>query len=180
MLEFSLAYRNIQPELIELFRRTFSESENAEEGELIANLVKELLHLTNDEDKFVVSAHNDETLIGCIIFSRLTFAGDERTVFMLSPVAIDTAMQKQGLGQLLIKHGLETIQQSGVDIAVTYGDPTFYHKVGFQQVTEELVPPPMKLNYPEGWQAQSLTDEPLSQLIGTSQCVTPFNKANLW
>ena len=163
-----------------LFKRTFADSEGAEEGAVIHDLAHALLTTTPEDDLRVFSAEEDGTLTACAIFTRLRFAGDPRAAFLLSPMAVATAHQGQGVGQALIRHALETLRAEGVDVAVTYGDPNFYGRVGFEPVSADTVPPPQPLNMPEGWIAQSLTDAPLTALAGPSVCVPALDRPDVW
>jgi putative acetyltransferase len=99
---------------------------------------------------------------------------------MMAPVAVATAHQSKGIGRRLITHALDALRQEGVDIAVTYGDPAFYGRVGFEPVSEADLPAPQPLNQPQGWIAQSLTDEPLTPLSGPAACVAAFDDPALW
>jgi putative acetyltransferase len=99
---------------------------------------------------------------------------------MMAPVAVATERQGKGIGQRLIAHGLDALRQEGVDIAVTYGDPAFYGRVGFNPVSEADLPAPQPLNQPQGWIAQSLTDAPLTPLRGPARCVAAFDDPALW
>ena len=65
-------------------------------------------------------------------------------------------------------------------LALTYGDPNFYSKVGFGVVSEQVVPAPLKLSYPEGWLAQSLVGDEIEPIAGKSYCVEAFNKPEIW
>ena len=162
-----------------LFRATFTASEGAEEGELIGGLARRLMAQTPPDDLRVFSAWGSSHLTGAILFTRLAFA-DDRTVFLLAPVAVATDRQGQGVGQALIRHGLGALRAEAVDIAVTYGDPAFYGRVGFLPVTEADIPAPHALNHPQGWLGQSLTDAPLSPLQGPARCVAAFDDPRLW
>lgn len=122
----------------------------------------------------------DEAVIGGIFFSRLSFSDDDRVAFVLAPVAVATERHRQGIGQKLIAHGLQTLKNDGVDVAVTYGDVNFYGRVGFAPITGEDVPPPFPLQYPEGWLGQSLNDAPLHPFQGSSSCVEAFNDPAFW
>ncbi len=159
---------------------TFSASEGTDEGQLIGDLASGLLRETPAEDLYVFTALADNVLIGAIFFSRLRFDGDPRTVFVLAPVAVKTDQQGQGVGQRLLSFGLEALRGEGVDIALTYGDPNYYSKVGFRQITETDVPAPFTLNHPEGWLGQSLTDQPLGSVTGPSRCVAALNDPAFW
>lgn len=163
-----------------LFASSFSDSEGAEEGALIGALAHRLLAETPPQDLRVFTAWEDGAILGGIFFTRLTYPNDPRTVFMMAPVAVATAHQGQGIGQRLIAHGLDALRQEGVDIAVTYGDPAFYGRVGFQPVSEAELPAPQPLQQPQGWIAQSLTDAPLSPVNGPARCVAAFDDPALW
>jgi len=163
-----------------MFTDAFTASEGEAEGALIGALARRLIVETPAADLRVVTAWTDGALLGCIFFTRLAYEGDPRTVFMMSPVAVATAHQGNGIGQRLISHGLDALRQEGVDIAVTYGDPAFYGQVGFAPVAEADLPAPQTLSQPEGWIAQSLTDAPLTPLHGPVRCVAAFDDPALW
>ncbi|MEA3642520.1 MAG: N-acetyltransferase [Lamprobacter sp.] len=177
---FSTDTQGREEALIELFRATFTASEGAEEGTLIGDLVRNLLASTAQPDRFVFIAEENGALIGGILFSRLTYEQDQRTVFVLGPVAVATEQQGQGIGQRLLNHGLAALRSAGVDIAMTYGDPGYYAKVGFRPIREADAPAPFKLKQPEGWLAQSLTDRAMTSLQGPSRCVEALNDPVFW
>ncbi|MBK5938165.1 GNAT family N-acetyltransferase [Halochromatium roseum] len=166
--------------IIELFRATFTASEGAEEGALIGDLVHNLLANTAEPDRFVFTAEKDGAIIGGILFSRLTYEQDQRTVFVLAPVAVATDQQGKGIGQRLLNHGLAALRSAGVDIVMTYGDPGYYAKVGFKPISEADAPAPFKLQQPEGWLAQSLSDRAVTPLKGPSRCVEALNDPVYW
>jgi predicted N-acetyltransferase YhbS len=93
---------------------------------------------------------------------------------------VATAHQGRRIGQRLIGYGLDALRQEGVDIAVTYGDPDYYGRVGFAPVAVADVPAPHPLGQPEGWIAQSLTEAPLTPLRGPARCVPAFDDPALW
>lgn len=179
-MDYSTDYETHADAIAELFASTFTASEDAEEGALIGTLARRLIAETPTEDLRVVTAREDGTLLGGIFFTRLTYAGDPRTVFMMAPVAVATARQGQRIGQRLIAHGLKLLRQEGVDIAVTYGDPAFYGRAGFKPVPEADLPAPQPLQQPHGWLAQSLTDAPLTPVCGPARCVSAFDDPALW
>lgn len=179
-MDFSTDYETHAERIVDLFGATFTASEGAQEGALIGDLVRRLIAQTPAEDLRVFTAWEDGTLTGGILFSRLAYEGDPRTVFMMAPVAVATEHQGKGIGQQLITHGLDVLRQEGVDIAVTYGDPAFYGRVGFAPVSEADLPAPHALQHPEGWIAQSLTEAPLTPVSGPVRCVDAFNDPALW
>ncbi len=173
---------NVRPDaetIAAMFKATFTASEGAEEGTLIGDLVRRLLAETAPDALRVFTAWDGGALVGAILFTRLVF-DDPRMVFMLAPVAVPTDRQGEGIGQALITHGLDVLRNEGVDIAVTYGDPAFYGRVGFAPVTEATIPAPHFLQHPEGWQAQSLQGAPLTPLKAPASCVGGFDDPRLW
>jgi putative acetyltransferase len=142
--------------------------------------VRKLLAGTAPEDIFVFTAEEDGAIIGGIVFSQLTYEQDGRTVFVLAPVAVATRRQGQGIGQKLLAYGLRELRRAGVDIAMTYGDPNYYAKVGFTPVSEADAAAPYELNHPEGWLGQSLTESPMTPLKGPSRCVAALNDPVYW
>jgi predicted N-acetyltransferase YhbS len=179
-MDYSTDYIPHAPAIAALFTATFTAAEGAEEGALVGALARRLIAGTPAKDLRVFTAWDDGALVGAIFFTRLTYGGDPRTVFLMAPVAVATARQGEGIGQRLIAHGLEALGREGVDIAVTYGDPAFYGRVGFLPVAQADLPAPHPLNLPQGWIAQSLTDAPLTPLLGPARCVAAFDDPALW
>lgn len=179
-MDVSTDYATRSTDIAALFRAAFESSEGTEEGALIGELARRLMLETSAEDLRVFIALQDGVPVGSIMFSRLGFEGDTRSVFMLAPVAVATERQGRGIGQKLIGHGVDALRKEGVDIAVTYGDPNFYGRVGFAPVCETVVPAPHTLRQPHGWLAQSLTKAPLTPLTGPAHCVEVFDNPDLW
>lgn len=179
-MDLSTEYETRADEIAALFRASFTASEGAEEGALIAALAHRLIAETPAEDLRVFTAWDGGALVGGIFFSRLTLADDPRRVFMLAPVAVAPLRQGEGIGQRLIAHGLDALRREGVDIAVTYGDPAFYRRVGFGPVAEADLAAPHALGQPHGWLAQSLSGEPLTPARGPARCVAAFDDPALW
>ncbi len=179
-MEFSTGPNGREDEIIRLFETTFTASEGTREGALIGHLVRRLLCGTAPQDTFVFTAEEGGQIVGGIVFSRLRYALDDRTVFILSPVAVAPARQGTGVGQKLLAHGLDSLRMAGVDIVMTYGDPNFYAKVGFVPVSVSDAPAPHRLNHPEGWLWQSLTGHPPPPLKGPSRCVEALDDPVFW
>lgn len=179
-MDITTDYKNQSGEIIALFTDTFTASEGADEGRLIGTLVTDILATVDAADLFVFSAREAGKLIGTIVFTRMGFARDDRTVFVLAPVAVAPDQQGKGVGQRLLRHGLDALRQSGVDIALTYGDINFYGRVGFARITEAEARPPLPLTYPEGWLGQALSGDRFTPLAGPSRCVAPLASPDYW
>ena len=162
-----------------LFTKVFSDAEGQTEGQLIGNLSKEIMTSTATQDLYGFVAMENKKIIGSILFTKLTFQNGINS-FLLSPVAIHTSHQGKGIGQKLISFGMNHLKESGVNIIFTYGDPSFYSKVGFKQITEKTAKAPFELSQPEGWLAQSLVSDEIKKISGNSYCVEAFNKPEIW
>jgi putative acetyltransferase len=98
-------------------------------------------------------------VVGHIAFSPMKINSMDCKWLALGPVAVAPARQRQGIGQRLVRAGLETIQKLGVEGCVLVGDPAYYRRFGFENPATlgmEGVPPevimclPMSDTMPEG------------------------------
>ena len=174
-MDFTMIHGERTGEIIDLFRATFADSEGAAEGDLIGQLVERMFATVEADDIHVFLALEGGSLSGAAIFTRMEYPQDDRTVFILSPMAVATSQQGTGVGQALLNYALARLRENGVDVALTYGDISFYSKVGFRQIPQTTAQPPLPLQYPEGWLGQSLIDRPLDPLQGASSCVDALN-----
>lgn len=169
-----------QADIITFFSNVFSDSEGPEEGKLIGQLVSHLCPSIDDQTTLCFAALEGESIIGAIFFTKLFYDKNTVNVYMLAPVAVSTEHQGQGVGQQLINAGLNILRARGVDVVVTYGDPGFYTKVGFQPLSESMIQAPLKLSMPEGWIGQSLTEQPINAIDERPSCVDAFNNPIYW
>jgi len=178
-MEFLKFSPNDQKAIRQLFIRTFTDSEGETEGNLVGKLADDLMTNTDAIDLQGYVATENEQIVACIFFSRMTFS-DDVNAFLLSPVAVLTSFQGQGIGQKLINFGIDCLKEQGISLILTYGDPAFYSKVGFKQISVTMIKPPFKLSQPEGWLGLSLYGEEIKPVAGNSSCVTAFNNPLLW
>ena len=179
-MELLTGHTGREAQIIDLFTSTFTASGGEEEGALIGELARKLLGGTAPEDRLVFTSEEEGAILGGIVFSRLRYEQDDRTVFVLAPVAVAPLQQGKGIGQRLLSHGLAALRSAGVDIVMTYGDPNYYARVGFMPVSEADAPAPFPLNHPEGWLAQSLTARAMAPLKGPSRCIEALNDPGFW
>ena len=113
------SYKHIQnfspkmPQIIDVFYDSFAESEGIDEGDLIQSIVENLLGNTANSDLFVFGAIYHNSIIGCAIFSRLTYLHDPRNVFILSPMAVHPNHQNNGIGQNLLLESIGFLKNKG-------------------------------------------------------------------
>jgi putative acetyltransferase len=171
--------KNNQNELTNLFTSVFGLSEGEKEGELIGNLVSKLSAEIDNQEIICVGSCEGDVIIGSIFFTRLDFR-ELIDVYLLAPVAVRKEYQRMGVGQALINFGLNELKNRSVSVVITYGDPSYYSKVGFQSLSENLIQAPFKLLMPEGWLGQSLTEEPIPMIKEPPACVEAFNDPVFW
>ena len=133
----------------------------------------------DNQDIVCVGAYEEELIIGAVFFTRLEFKKDI-LIYMLAPVAVTTKHQGKGVGKALINYGLNELKHKSVAVVITYGDPSFYSKIGFQQLPESIIQAPLELSMPEGWLGQSLTKEPIPTIHERPRCVEEFNNPVYW
>ena len=166
-------------ELAELFTSVFTISDGEEEGVLVGGLSSAFASNIDNEKILCFGVYNNGILIGAIFFTLLKFNHSSQ-VYMLAPVAISTEYQKKGIGQALINYGLSELKKRSVNVVVTYGDPSFYSKVGFEPLSENIIQAPLKLSMPFGWLGQSLTGESIPIINERPECVKQFNDPVYW
>ena len=92
-MEFTTGFAGCERALVDLFAAAFAASEGAEEGVLIAGLVRDLLSSTPAADLWVFRAEEDGRPIGAAVFTRLTYAEDPRHVVRRSDQAANARGQ---------------------------------------------------------------------------------------
>ncbi len=80
----------------------------------------------------LVVVRNDH-VVGHILFSPVTVETERGAlpVAGLAPMAIVPALQRQGIGSLLVKAGLDACRKAGLAGVVVLGNPNYYPRFGF-------------------------------------------------
>ncbi len=164
-------------DIIALFQQTFTDSEGIDGGKTIGQLASDIL--AQASDMHVCITMERDTIVAAIILSKLE-VNSSHTVYLLSPVAVQTDKQGKGIGQNLIRFGFETVKALGADVVVTYGDPNFYGKLGFEAITEAQIKAPQPLSFPHGWIATHLAGGSLDLGITQSHCIAALNDPKYW
>jgi predicted N-acetyltransferase YhbS len=71
-------------------------------------------------------------IIGHVAFSPVTIAGARRDWHGLGPVSVRPDQQRRGVGQRLVRAGLEQLRVLQAAGCVVLGDPLYYHRFGFE------------------------------------------------
>lgn len=72
-----------------------------------------------------------EKILGHVAFSPVSIAKSESDWFGLGPVSVWPERQRQGIGTVLINHGLQKLRDRGAGGCVLTGDPDYYRRFGF-------------------------------------------------
>lgn len=166
-------------EVITLFTDVFAKAEGSSEGKVIGHLVSNLISTTQLDELIGCVASDHDKIVGAIFFSRFVVANNQ-LAFILSPVAIATEEQGKGVGQKLIRYGLDHLSSKDVSLVLTYGDPAYYTKTGFEQIDEQMIQAPFPLSQPIGWLAQPLNGGSLTPITGPTQCVDALSDERYW
>jgi len=179
-VNYKILDKKKQKDIKELFTSVFTSSEGENEGELIGELSSKLASNIDNKEIICFGAYERELLIGSIFFTRLRFNNDPINIYMLAPVAVNTKHHGKGIGQALINYGLIELKKRSVNVAITYGDSSFYSKVGFKPLSTNIIQAPLELSMAEGWLGQSLTNDQIPTIHDRPTCVKDFNNPMYW
>ena len=118
---------------LNMIRRTFTNSESAEDAQIVVNLVQEIrsMRFYIPELELVMVDENDE-VIGYSMFSRFHLGGEfENELLILTPVAVKTELQRQHISKELIEYGFEKATEMGFKAVIVEGNPQNYRNRGF-------------------------------------------------
>lgn len=114
-----------RPAVLEINRLAFK---GDEESRLIKSLARDNSILAS-----FVAVDGDE-IVGHILFSPLYVIADGKRVdaVALAPMCVAPSRQKQGIGTLLVQHGIKAMKSAGHDAIIVLGHVDFYPRFGFR------------------------------------------------
>ena len=116
-----------------LVEQVFTEHENADEGRLVRALVEEIRSKEYYLPELELLMLEDGEPVGYVMFSRFHIEGRyEDRLVLLSPAAVKTSCQRQGISRKLIEYGLRKAADMGFTAAMVEGNPANYHARGFK------------------------------------------------
>jgi putative acetyltransferase len=138
-----------------------------------------IVQQSHDADKAVVSlvAVVNDRVVAHVLFSPTTVDdhGEHLELVGLAPVGVLPEHQNEGIGSLLIRHGLETCREIGVDAVVVLGDPGYYSRFGFERASEYGLGNAYGAD--EGLMIKPLHERVLDDVIGTVAYRPEFRQA---
>ncbi len=79
-------------------------------------------------------AEDGKIIVGHILFTPVVIEDPGRTVqgMGLAPMAVKPDRQRQGIGSMLLKRGLQILRDQGCPFVVVLGHPEYYPRFGFE------------------------------------------------
>ena len=74
-------------------------------------------------------------VVGHILFTPATLDNGGLVGMGLAPMAVLPSHQRQGIGSLLVQHGLEHLRESGCPYVIVLGHPEYYPRFGFERAS---------------------------------------------
>jgi putative acetyltransferase len=102
-------------------------------GDVVVPLVDDLRRSISTEEGLSLVAEDDGDVVGHVMFTRNLLDAPPRLidVQVLSPLGVLPERQRQGIGRLLVQHGVEELSRRGVPLVFLEGSPTYYSRLGF-------------------------------------------------
>ena len=123
--------------------------------------------------------------VGHILFTKAEIEGAtiQPLIHILAPLAAIPDFQKQGIGGLLIRKGIQMLKEKGTKLVFVLGHKEYYPRHGFIQNAQGMgyttpYPNPTPAEYAEYWMMQALTDEELVK--GRIKCADALFKPEHW
>jgi predicted N-acetyltransferase YhbS len=81
-------------------------------------------------------AESGSRLIGHVAFSPVKISDGSSDWYGLGPLSVAPEFQRRGIGQALVRHGLDMLRERSAAGCVVFGDPNYYGRFGFSQDPE--------------------------------------------
>ncbi len=126
-----------------------------------------------------LATFDTDALVAHVLFSSCTTKDQNQTGALLGPLGVIPQRQRQGLGDTLVRNGLDRLETSGVSQVFVLGNPAYYQRFGFTPEKHVLAPYPLPAEYGDAWQSMLLAARaPL--LAGQLSLPEPWMDTALW
>ena len=97
-------------------------------------IVSALRHSQYHDKELSIVAELAGDIVGHALFSIFPFIvmKEKRTGAFLAPICVDTKLQKQGIGKMLIEEGHKRLKNKGISVALLCGHENYYPKFGYE------------------------------------------------
>lgn len=110
-------------------------------------------------------AEVEQQIVGHALFSRMSIETENGSVSAaaLAPVAVLPDHQRRGIGEKLIRYGLDSLRAQGERIVIVLGHPQYYPRFGFSSEKARALESPFP---PEAFMAMELSAGALDGIRG--------------
>ena len=157
-------------ESLDLVERVFTDSEGEESAKVVRALVEEIRSkkFYIPELELVMVDEND-CVIGYAMFSSFHLEGKyENQLLLLSPVAVETKLQRQHISKKILEYGFDVAKTLGFKAVLVEGNPQNYKNRGFQSSYKFGIEagPNINLPHPDCLMVKELEDGALEHMRG--------------
>ena len=150
-----------------------------------AQLVADLLADKTAEPMVSLLAFYKGEAVGHILFTRAYFDGQgaQQMMHILAPLAVKPEYQRQGIGGMLIRAGIERLQEKGSCLVFVLGHKEYYPKYGFIPDAASLgypTPYPILEQFSDYWMVQAISPKGFDVDKGKIRCSDELNKPEHW
>ena len=149
-----------------------------------ADLAKDLLADPTAKPRLSLMAFIEDQPAGHILFTKACLLNSPReiAVSFLAPLAVEPKFQRQGVGNGLVKKGLELLSKSGVELVFVVGHTSYYTRHGFVPAGTLgfEAPYPIPKIHANAWMVKALRPDVIGSVSGKVVCCDTLNKPALW
>lgn len=150
-----------------------------------AHLVAGLLADKTAEPMISLLAFYKGEAVGHILFTRAYLDGQQEQplIHILAPLAVKPEFQKKGIGGMLIRRGVELLQEMGSKLVFVLGHKEYYPKYGFEPHATRMgypAPYPVPDELGEYWMVQSISPDGWEIGKGKINCADFLNEPEHW
>lgn len=128
-------------EIRELIKTSFASAAHSDGDE--HRLVDRIRSSTEYIPELALVALSDGCPVGYILFSIISIG--ELEAVALAPLAVKNAMQRKGIGKLLIERGHAIARRLGYPCSVVLGYPEYYSQSGYLRASDFNIIPPFEV-----------------------------------
>ena len=121
----------------------------------------------------------DRTVVAHVIFTTCSIAGNREKTALLGPLAVAPPQQRKGIGDAIVRAGLQQMENADIKQVLVLGDPAYYRRFGFVPDNQISPPYPLPDEWHDAWQSLPLgNDHPF--LSGRLMVPKPWRTKSLW
>ena len=150
-----------------------------------AELTAELLADPTAGPRVSLMAYENGEPVGHILFTRAYFSGREHSPMMhiLAPLAVKPEYQRQGVGGMLIRAGIERLRAMGSHLVFVLGHLEYYPKHGFIPDAGGMgypAPYPILEEFKDYWMVQPVSHRGFGVGKGKVTCCDALDNPAHW